>query len=419
VGPSTTGDPEGIVSRTHPAATDDTALPAYMRDIVALSAMPAVWIGHSPMAIAESVRDLMVSMLSPESVYVELQDRAHGRTHVATAHGRAIAAPHDSGAALYRDTSSTPLLLDREVALGLMSLPIGSDGDLGHIALGSSRPVFPTKGELLLMRVMANQIAVALKHTELLAKHEAAEQELDAARSAAERSSRLKSEFLGMMSHELRTPLNAIGGYVQLLADGMRGPITQEQRTDLERIRRSQQHLIRVIDNVLGYLKLGSGRVSYEIRDVRVEDMVVAAEDIVRSLMESKQLRYERKSERDVFVRADRDKVQQIILNLLSNAIKFTDGGGSVAIEWAPVEANVAIRVKDTGHGIPADRVENVFEPFVQVDSSRTRPAEGTGLGLSISRDFAIGMGGKLFVESELERGSVFTLVLPQSPRVR
>jgi signal transduction histidine kinase len=199
----------------------------------------------------------------------------------------------------------------------------------------------------------------------------------------------------------------------------MRGPITQEQRTELERIRRSQQHLIRVIDNVLGYLKLGSGRVSYEIRDVRVEDMVIAAEDIVRSLMESKQLRYERKSERDVFVRADRDKVQQIILNLLSNAIKFTDGGGSVAIEWAPVEANVAIRVKDTGHGIPADRVENVFEPFVQVDSSRTRPAEGTGLGLSISRDFAIGMGGKLLVESELEKGSVFTLVLPQSPRAR
>jgi signal transduction histidine kinase len=390
-----------------------------MRDIVALSAMPAVWIGHSPMAIAESVRDLMVSMLSPESVYVELQDRAHGRTHVATAHGRAIAAPHDSGAALYRDTSSTPLLLDREVALGLMSLPIGGDGNLGHIALGSSRPVFPTKGELLLMQVMVNQIAVALKHTELLARHETAEQELDAARSAAERSSRLKSEFLGMMSHELRTPLNAIGGYVQLLVDGMRGPLTQEQRADLERIGRSQQHLIRVIDNVLGYLKLGSGRVSYEIRDVRVEDMVVAAEDIVRSLMESKKLQYERKSERDVFVRADRDKVQQIILNLLSNAIKFTDGGGSVTIEWAPIEATVAIRVKDTGHGIPADRVENVFEPFVQVDSSRTRPAEGTGLGLSISRDFAIGMGGKLLVESELGKGSVFTLVLPRSPEVR
>ena len=120
-----------------------------------------------------------------------------------------------------------------------------------------------------------------------------------------------------------------------------------------------------------------------------------------------------------MFVRADRDKVQQIILNLLSNAIKFTDGGGSVAIEWAPIEETVAIRVKDTGHGIPADRVENVFEPFVQVDSSRTRPAGGTGLGLSISRDFAIGMGGKLFVESELEKGSIFTLVLPQSPLVR
>jgi signal transduction histidine kinase len=116
-----------------------------------------------------------------------------------------------------------------------------------------------------------------------------------------------------------------------------------------------------------------------------------------------------------VFARADPEKVQQIVLNLLSNAIKFTEGGGRVTLEWAADGPTILTRVQDTGCGIPPDRLENVFEPFVQVDSSRTRPHGGTGLGLSISREFAVGMGGQLLVESELGKGSTFTLVLPQA----
>jgi signal transduction histidine kinase len=266
------------------------------------------------------------------------------------------------------------------------------------------------------MQVAANQIAVALQHTELLARHEKTENALEAARAEAEKSSQLKSEFLGMMSHELRTPLNAIGGYVQLIEDGIRGPTTPEQRKDLGRIRRSQKHLLSVIDNVLGYLKLDAGRVSYTIRAVPLEEIVTTVEDITRPLIESKDLTYQRRAPAEhLFARADQEKVQQIVLNLLSNAIKFTEGGGRVTLEWMALDSTVLTRVQDSGCGIPPDRLDNVFEPFVQVDSSRTRPQGGTGLGLSISRDFALGMGGQLLVESELGKGSTFTLVLPQA----
>ncbi|HEV7387598.1 MAG TPA: ATP-binding protein [Gemmatimonadaceae bacterium] len=406
---------ESLLPKVPETLSERRALQSCVRDLVALSTVPSTWIGRSPIAIAESVRDLMESMLRPDSVYVELQDRTRGHTYVASAHVKAVASPNDPDSVLYRDVSTEPLLFDSEIELSLASLPIGLEGKLGRVAVGASRPHFPTELELLIMQVAANQIAVTLEHIELVSAHEKAEHELEAARADAEKSSKLKSEFLGMMSHELRTPLNAIGGYAQLIADGMRGPVTREQATDLERIRRSQQHLLRVIDNVLGFLKLGAGRVSYAIRDVSVDDVVSEVEDITRPLIESKQLRYRRSVPLErLFVRADPDKVQQIILNLLSNAIKFTKSGGRLGIAWIPVESEVRIRVEDSGCGIPPDRLDSVFEPFVQVDGSRTRPAGGSGLGLAISKDFAIGMGGALLVESEVGKGSTFTLVLPR-----
>jgi signal transduction histidine kinase len=392
------------------------ALHECVRDLVALSNMPACWIGRSPVAIAESVRDLMVGMLRPDSVYVQLQDRVHGLTHFATAHGMVIPASTKPSVSHYRDISSEPLLFDTEVALGLASLPIGLDGELGHVAVGSSRSHFPTRLELLLMQVATNQIAVALRHAELLARHQKMETDLEAARANAEKSSSLKSDFLGIMSHELRTPLNAIGGYVDLIEAGVRGPVTPEQLTDLGRIKRSQRHLLSVIENVLGYLKLGSGRVAYEMGDVCVDDVVSSVEEITMPLIESKGLRYRRQAPATSLVaRGDHAKVEQIVLNLFSNAIKFTPAGGRVDVAWNTDESDIRIRVSDTGIGIPPDHLQSVFEPFMQVASPLARRSGGTGLGLSISRDFARGMGGQLLVESESGRGSAFTLVLPDA----
>jgi signal transduction histidine kinase len=404
------------VRQVRPSAVDAGALQECVRDLVALSNMQACWIGRPPAAVAESARDLMIGILRPDSVYVQLQDRVHGLTHIATAHGMAIPASTKAGRSLYRDVSSKPLLLDSEVALGLTSFPIGLDGELGHISVGSSRSNFPTRLELLLMQVATNQIAVALGHAELLSRHQKLATELEAARASAEKSSSLKSEFLGIMSHELRTPLNAIGGYVAIMEDGIRGPVTPEQRTDLGRIKRSQRHLLSVIENVLGYLKLGSGRVAYEIGEVSVDDVVSSVEELTRPLIESKGLRYTRQAPGSSLVaRGDQAKVRQIVLNLFSNAIKFTPEGGRVDVEWDTDESEIRIRVSDTGVGIPADRLLSVFEPFMQLTSPLASRSSGTGLGLSISRDFARGMGGRLLVESEPGRGSAFTLVLPDA----
>ena len=236
-----------------------------------------------------------------------------------------------------------------------------------------------------------------------------------AARAEAERANKAKTDFLATMSHELRTPLNAIAGYAELMEVGIHGPVTEKQRESLMRIQRSQRHLLSLINDVLNFAKLSAGRVTYEITDVPVDDAVRTVEELVTVHLQGKSLEFVRSDCDDGrVVRADPDKLQQILLNLLSNAIKFTDDGGRVRIGCADDgDGVVAITVTDTGMGIPEDRLQQIFEPFVQVDRGLTSRHEGTGLGLSISRDLARGMGGDISVRSELGRGSEFTVTLP------
>ena len=236
----------------------------------------------------------------------------------------------------------------------------------------------------------------------------------DEARVIAEEANRSKSEFLAVMSHELRTPLNAIDGYAELMEMGIRGAITVEQREDLARIRKSQRHLLGLINDVLNYTRVEAGTVKYDIADVSLPDTLSACEALVAPQMTSKGLHFEsRPCEPSWTARADPDKLRQIILNLLSNAIKFTESGGSVELECQRSSDRALITVRDTGCGIPPDQVERIFEPFVQVDAGLTRTQSGVGLGLAISRDLARGMGGDLTATSEVGVGSVFTLTLP------
>jgi len=246
--------------------------------------------------------------------------------------------------------------------------------------------------------------------TELQAARDAA----DEARGAAERANRAKSEFLAIMSHELRTPLNAIGGYAELMELGIRGNVTPEQRMDLDRIQRSQRHLLGLINGVLNYARVDAGVVNYDLTNVAVEEVLAACEALIAPQTRAKGLGLlHEPCDPAITARADREKVQQIVLNLLSNAVKFTDPGGRIVFGCAQHERGVVIRVSDTGRGIAADNLERVFQPFVQVDSTLTRTHEGTGLGLAISRDLARGMGGDLTVESSVGVGSTFTLTLP------
>ena len=243
-------------------------------------------------------------------------------------------------------------------------------------------------------------------------------QELERARQAAEEANRAKSQFLATMSHELRTPLNAIGGYVELMELGIHGPLSDGQRHALDRIARSQRHLLRLINEVLNLARIESGRVDYLDEDVPIASVVASVTPMLEPQMAAAGLGFTAFVADGLVARADAEKVQQVLINLLTNAVKFTPRGGCVTIDARPGESEdrVLVRVTDTGIGIEATKLESAFAPFVQVDAGPTRRADGTGLGLSISRDLARGMGGDLTAESRLGSGSTFTLTLRRAP---
>lgn len=240
--------------------------------------------------------------------------------------------------------------------------------------------------------------------------------EAELARMKAEGANKAKMEFLAVMSHELRTPLNAIGGYAQLLELGIRGPITPEQVKDLQRIRRSQAHLLGLINDIMNFVRLETGRVVFHNGLHRVSELLENIEALTRPQMLASGLHYTvSQCDASLVVWGDGEKMQQVLINLVSNAIKFTPAGGRIDVACEPSGENVLIRITDTGKGIPKEKLAEIFDPFVQVDPKFTRPQDGVGLGLAISRNLAVGMNGDLVAESTEGLGSVFTLTLPSS----
>jgi signal transduction histidine kinase len=250
----------------------------------------------------------------------------------------------------------------------------------------------------------------------LVATLAARTEELRRALAVADEANHAKARFLTTMSHELRTPLNAIGGYVQLIELGIHGPVTDAQRNALERVNRSQRHLLRLINEILNTARVEAGHVQYMLEDVPVAQIVASVMPMVEPQMIAAGLTLESSVTDGVVVRADREKAQQVLINLLSNAMKFTHRGGRVEIaaDYDDARPVVRLMVMDSGIGIPAASVDGIFEPFVQVEVERAHRREGTGLGLAISRDLARAMGGDLTVESEPGVGSTFIFELPR-----
>jgi PAS domain S-box-containing protein len=251
---------------------------------------------------------------------------------------------------------------------------------------------------------------------DLTERREATERSLADARrvAAAETANRTKSEFLAAMSHELRTPLNAIGGYAELLTMGLGGAVSADQLEYLERIRRSQQHLLGIINDILNFSRIEAGQVVYEIETVSISEVMAEVVPMIIPQAEMKGLKVEQRAKKSAKVKADRGKLEQVLLNLLSNAVKFTNEG-TIEISSFEQGDRAGLLVRDTGIGIPTDKLNSVFEPFVQVGRSLTTPHEGTGLGLAISRDLTKAMGGELSVTSELGTGTTFTVSLKKA----
>jgi PAS domain S-box-containing protein len=236
------------------------------------------------------------------------------------------------------------------------------------------------------------------------------------ARKEAEQANAAKSQFLATMSHELRTPLNAIAGYSELLKLELRGPITPEQREDLERIDRSQRHLLSLINDVLNFAKIEAGHVAVEAKAMGLGNVIQSLREFVEPQLREKGLTFTMAEDiPESEACGDPDKVRQILINLLSNAIKFTPPGGRIDLECYEDQKMLYLSVQDSGFGIPGDKLEAIFEPFVQVNRDYASKHEGTGLGLSISRDLARRMGGDLTVTSALGEGSKFVLALPRA----
>jgi signal transduction histidine kinase len=231
--------------------------------------------------------------------------------------------------------------------------------------------------------------------------------------TVADAAARTKSEFLAMMSHELRTPLNAIAGYAQLLEMGFRGPLTEGQRDAVSRILRGQEHLLTLVDAVLTFSRLTSGRLGIESTELDAAELVdVASEPLVVEFAAREiDFRILPCPER-VRVCADRERAVEILRHLLSNALKFTPKGGAVTVAFEEAGGSICFVVTDTGRGIPEAQRDAIFQPFVQVEKGLTRSADGSGLGLAIGRELAERMGGTLTVTSQEGAGSRFVLSL-------
>ncbi|MBN1486048.1 MAG: GAF domain-containing protein, partial [Anaerolineae bacterium] len=300
---------------------------------------------------------------------------------------------------------------------------------VGVLDIQSPHPNAFDKDDVLVIETLADQAAVALMNAQLYEKlitersllaQRVVERTTDLSRANAElaRAARLKDEFLASMSHELRTPLNAILSISEMLQEEIQGPITERQARSLSRIEESGRHLLALINDILDLSKIGAGKMELQITPVTVEDLCQASLRMIKQLAYKKRLKVVSTLDNTVTrLQADERRLKQILVNLLNNAVKFTSEGGSIGLEvTGDAEQEVVhFTVWDTGIGISLDDMQQLFQPFVQLDSSLSRQYMGTGLGLSLVSRMVELHGGSVSVMSEVGKGSRFTISLPWS----
>ena len=247
---------------------------------------------------------------------------------------------------------------------------------------------------------------------------ERARSEAETARAEAERANNSKTDFLAVMSHELRTPLTAIMGYEELLSDGITGPVTELQRQQLGRINASARHLLGLIDEILTFARVDIGRERVRYESMSCNHTLADAAALVEPMAAAKNIDFiVELLDEDQAIQTDGTKLRQMLVNLLSNGIKFTERG-EVRVGLSVRSGTLEVSIADTGVGIPAENIEEVFEPFWQAEQTATRKTGGTGLGLSVTRKLARLLGGDVTVASKVGVGTTFQLTLPMKAPV-
>ena len=341
-------------------------------------------------------------------------DDDFGVPRIMRAKGQPVVVTEDTAAALLEAANGPHnLAIIRELGFGslLVTPLIARARVLGAITFVSPPgDTLFTEEEIAVASDLADRCAMALENARLY-------RETDALRVAADIANGAKSAFLGNMSHELRTPLNAIGGYADILDLGLHGPVTPEQQADLARIKLNQQHLLRLIAEILNFVSAQGRYADFPLTPVRIRTSIDDVAELLTGSLRDRGLELDRWScDPDAMVIGDRDRIRQILINLVANAVKYTQaGGGRITISCKVMRDVVQISVADCGPGIPPEKMEEIFEPFTQLMSGLTDRQGGVGLGLAISRELARAMRGDLTVESILGEGSRFMLSLPRA----
>lgn len=268
-----------------------------------------------------------------------------------------------------------------------------------------------TDDEIAVLQTLADQVAVAIDNARSFELSQQAVMEM-------REIDRLKSQFLANMSHELRTPLNSIIGFSRVILKGIDGPVSELQQQDLTAIYNSGQHLLGLINDILDLAKIEAGKMELAFDEVNITDVTNSVLSTMSGLIKDRPIQMKRIIEPNLpTVRADAIRIRQILINLLSNASKFTDEGDIIVeVGLKPGAAGrneIRVSVTDTGPGISQQDQEKLFQPFSQVDDSPTRKTGGTGLGLSICQQLINMHGGRIWVESEIGKGSTFHFTLP------
>jgi len=240
------------------------------------------------------------------------------------------------------------------------------------------------------------------------------QQELIEKTREVEEANRLKSEFLANMSHELRTPLNVIIGFSELMLDEVPGKVNEEQRQCLSDVLSSSKHLLSLINEVLDLSKIESGKVELRLTNIFLTKVIESLRSTIMPMLALRKQSLDVKLEKGLPpVYTDKAKLRQVLLNLLTNAIKFTSDGGKLKFVAVRVGDCCQVSVIDNGIGIKKEDQERIFEPFTQIDILPEEKREGTGLGLAVTKQLIEMCGGKIWVESELGKGSRFTFTIP------